>query len=167
MLPLTMSTDSKSPITSQPQETAPMGAGGNRNALNLEVGVDGQRDWSHGLFDYTDDCGLCVHATCCPCVVYSKNKQRLRHLQNHGTPLPGGGKRCTADCSIYGLLILPFHAWILLIADRVKVRSRYNIRGGTMNDCLTASFCRPCLLTQQSREIALEENSFGEFSQFK
>jgi hypothetical protein len=39
-----------------------MGAGGNRNALNLEVGADGQRNWSHGLFDCTEDCGLCTSA---------------------------------------------------------------------------------------------------------
>jgi hypothetical protein len=80
-----MSTESKSPITSQPQvrlqlvtsfteclsvlgfhlqkqATAPMGAGGNKNALNRAVGPDGQRDWSHGLFDCTEDCGLCMSA---------------------------------------------------------------------------------------------------------
>ena len=37
-----------------------MGAGGNRNALNREVGVDGQRDWSHGLFSCIEDCRLCM-----------------------------------------------------------------------------------------------------------
>jgi hypothetical protein len=37
-----------------------MGAGGNRNALNRELGVDGQRDWSYGLFSCTEDCGLCM-----------------------------------------------------------------------------------------------------------
>ncbi|KAN0139505.1 PLAC8 family domain containing protein [Lactarius tabidus] len=160
-----MSTESKSPITSQPQATAPMGAGGNKNALNRAVGPDGQRDWSHGLFDCTEDCGLCFHATCCSCVVYSKNKQRLEHLQSHGTPLPGGGERCTADCSIYGLLILPCYAWVMLMKSRANVRSRYNIHGSDRDDCLTAYFCRPCALTQQSREIELEENSFEGFSQ--
>ena len=35
-------------------------AGGNRNALNLEVGEDGQRDWSHGLFSCTEDRRLCM-----------------------------------------------------------------------------------------------------------
>lgn len=30
---------------------APMKAGGNKNALNREVGGDGLRDWSYGLLD--------------------------------------------------------------------------------------------------------------------
>ncbi|KAN0139504.1 PLAC8 family domain containing protein, partial [Lactarius tabidus] len=149
------------------QATAPMGAGGNRNALNRELGVDGQRDWSHGLFSCTEDCGLCCYATCCPCIVYTKNKQRLQHLQSHSTPLPGRGERCTADCSIYGLLILPGYAWVLLIANRANLRSRYNIRGSTVDDCFTSWCCHSCSLTQESREITLEENSFEEFSQSK
>jgi hypothetical protein len=42
--------------------TAPMKAGGNKNALNRELGADGQRDWSFGLFDCFDTLGLCM---CC------------------------------------------------------------------------------------------------------
>ena len=37
-----------------------MTAGGNRNVLNRPLGDDGQRDWSYGLFDCTDECGLCM-----------------------------------------------------------------------------------------------------------
>ena len=37
-----------------------MAAGGNRNALNREVGADGRRDWSSDLLDCTSDCGLCM-----------------------------------------------------------------------------------------------------------
>ncbi|KAF8263297.1 hypothetical protein EI94DRAFT_1741268 [Lactarius quietus] len=92
-----------------------MAAGGNRNLLNRELGVDRQRDWSFGLFDCTDECGLFCWSACCPCVVYSKNKQRLRHLQDHGTPLPGGGERYTAECSIYGCLKLTGYGWILQV----------------------------------------------------
>ena len=109
-----------------------MVTGGNRNALNRQVGVDGQRDWSHDLFSCTDECCLCMStqfscilvdlispagcwAVWCPCVVYSKNKQRLEHLQNNGTPLPGGGERFHADCSIHGLLVLTGYAWVLQV----------------------------------------------------
>jgi Cys-rich protein (TIGR01571 family) len=53
------------------------------------------------------------------------------------------------------------------MASRTNVRSRYNIRRGAMDDCLAAWCCRPCSLTQQSREIELEENSFEGFSQSK
>jgi len=162
-----MSTDSKEPITSQPQAAAPMAADGNRNVLNCEIGADGQRDWSHGLFDFTDECGLCCYSSFCPCVVYSKNKQRLHQLQTHGTPLPGGGDRYTADCSFFACLALTGNAFILMIKNRSNIRSRYNIRGSTMNDCATSIFCRCCSLTQERREIELEENSFEGFSQSK
>ena len=101
-----------------------MAAGGNRNVLNCEIGADGKRDWSHGLFDYTDECGLCMStslvnsvvlltdpislsgcwSTWCPCVVYTKNKQRLEHLQSRGTPLVGGGEALDGGCCLYACL---------------------------------------------------------------
>ena len=112
-----------------------MTVGGNRNALSREVGVDGQRDWSFGLFDCTDECKLCMStslvklsysvaeplspegcwAAWCPCVVYTKNKQRLRHLQSHGTPLPGGGERFNAACVFFGYLTLTGYYWVLSV----------------------------------------------------
>jgi len=53
-------------------------------------------------------------ATWCSCVFYSKNKQRLRNLQQQGAPLPGGGERYDDHCRIYGaLLILTGYAWAL------------------------------------------------------
>jgi Cys-rich protein (TIGR01571 family) len=53
------------------------------------------------------------------------------------------------------------------IQNRGNIRSRYNIRGGSMDDCLTSYCCRSCALTQERREIELEENSFEGFSQSK
>jgi hypothetical protein len=37
-----------------------MKVGGNKNALNREIGEDGKRDWSFGLFDCRNACGLCM-----------------------------------------------------------------------------------------------------------
>lgn len=38
-----------------------MTTGGNRNALNREVGVDGERDWSRGLLGCCSDmCCICT-----------------------------------------------------------------------------------------------------------
>lgn len=158
--PLKMPAVSKEHISSQPQATAPMAAGGNRNVLNREVGVDGRRDWSYGLFDCTSECGTCCWAAWCPCVVYGKNKKRIQHLQSQGTPLPGGGERFNDDCCIHGCLTIPGYAWILQIGTRADIRARYSIRGGTMGDCLTSCCCTPCSLTQERREIELEEKTF-------
>lgn len=46
------------------------------------------------------------------------------------------------------------------LRTREELRERYNIRGGTFGDCLSSCCCRPCTLTQERREIELEESSF-------
>ena len=109
-----------------------MATGGNRNVLNRETGADGHRDWSFGLFDCTHECGLCMSSSLrfdlvkfrspagcsafwCPCVVYSKNKQRLDHLQNSGTPLPDGGESRNADCLMYACLNRRGFGWVLQV----------------------------------------------------
>ncbi|KAI9438045.1 PLAC8 family-domain-containing protein [Lactarius indigo] len=144
-----------------------MAAGGNKNALNREVGVDGRRDWSFDLFDCTSECGLCCFAAWCPCVVYAKNKQRLHHLQRRDTPLPGGGDGVDTDCCLYCCLTVPGFAWIVQTGGRSDVRARYSIRGNTAGDCFTSWCCPSCSLTQEGREIKLEENTFAGFSQSK
>jgi hypothetical protein len=59
-------------------------------------------------------------------VVYSKNKQRLRHLQTQGTPLPGPGKIFDDQCFIYGALeVLARVGFILQVwwdADEITVQ---------------------------------------------
>ncbi|KAI9459155.1 PLAC8 family-domain-containing protein [Lactarius psammicola] len=138
-----------------------MAPGGNKNALNREVGTDGQRDWSTQLLcDCSGGFGLCCLATWCPGVVFGRNKQRLRHLQSQGRPLPGGGTYVNGDCAIYCCLAAPRFAWILGIGERTDIRARYSIRGSTVEDCLTSWCCTPCALTQEHLEIELEEKSF-------
>jgi Cys-rich protein (TIGR01571 family) len=46
------------------------------------------------------------------------------------------------------------------IHTRERVRERYGIRGDSTEDCATSWYCRPCALTQERREIELEEGSF-------
>lgn len=151
--------DVKNPISSQPQATVPMVVGGNKNAANRPIGPDGQRDWSFGLFDCFARCGLCCWATWCPCVVYGKNKQRLRNLRQYGVPMAGGGDRFNEHCVVHGVLMNTGYAWFLHIPLRAETRERYSIRGDTYIDCLTVWCCRPCAYTQERREIELEEGS--------
>ena len=59
-------------------------------------------------FSYTDRLPSFSTAGCqstwCRCVVFSKNEQRLRHLEEHGAPLPGGGETYDRACCMYGAL---------------------------------------------------------------
>jgi len=151
--------DTKQPISSQPEATVPMVVGGDKNANNRPIGADGKRDWSFGLFNCSARCNLCCWATFCPCVVYGENRQRLRNLQQQGAPLPGGGGRTNDYCCIYAALVPTLYAWILHIPSRGETRDRYGVRGDVYTDCLTAWLCKPCSLTQERREIELEESS--------
>lgn len=47
------------------------------------------------------------------------------------------------------------------IGQRSNIRDRYRIAGNGCGDCMTAWFCSPCTLTQESREVALEEKALG------
>jgi Cys-rich protein (TIGR01571 family) len=178
---------------------------GNRNALNREIGEDGLRDWSFGLFDCCSTGRLCnktypigpsflyaltwtlfffsfvtgCSATFCPCVVYGQNRQRLRQLHRHATPLQGEGERCNQDCRLYCCMAVPCFFWVFQVCSewwtsglhvesrgiqmgsRSDIRNRYDIRGESHEDCLNSLCCRPCALTQESREIELEEKSFS------
>jgi len=157
-----MSSDTKQdPISSQPQATAAMAVGGNKNTLNRPYGPDGKRDWSFGLLDCFSACGPCCLATWCPCVVYSKNRQRLHNLQYQGTPLPGGGETYDDQCFINGGLTCLGLGWVMQIDQRTKVRERYGISGSAVGDCLASCCCPTCALTQERREIELEENSLA------
>jgi Cys-rich protein (TIGR01571 family) len=149
-------------VSSQPLGTSSMVAGGDKNANNYPIGADGKRNWSFGLFDCFNSCGLCCQAVWCPCVVYSKNRQRLHHLQEHGSALPGGGETYNGPCYIYGglLLLSARYVWTKHARSRVEVRERYGIRGNKCGDRLTVMCCGPCAHTQERREIELEEGSF-------
>jgi len=147
----------------QPQAVAPMVAagGGNRNALNLPVGNEG-RPWSFDFFDCFGDAGTCLLAYFVPCVVYGQNKKRLEHLTTHGTPDPQSGELFSGDCFLHCCLTgCAGCGWALQMGVRGSIRSRYHIQGGSCGDCMSALCCTPCELTQESRELELEERSLG------
>ncbi|KAJ7282036.1 PLAC8 family-domain-containing protein [Mycena rebaudengoi] len=136
--------------------------GGNRNALSKPLDSHGKREWSHGLCDCCGACGTFCYSWWCPCIVHGKNKQRLRHLIDRGSPEPDGGSCCSGTCWGYCCLTsFTGLGFILQMMNRGDVRSRYSIEGGGCGDCLASCCCGPCELTQTSREIELEEQSFG------
>jgi len=136
--------------------------GGNRNALNKPFAADGAREWSYGVFDCFSDASTFVLGWFCPCVVFSQNKTRLEHLDRTGTPHPAGGDGLGGDCVTYGALAVCCGlGWVLQIGTRAATRRRYQLQGDSVSDILCSCFCVPCALTQESREIALEEQSLG------
>jgi len=53
------------------------------------------------------------------------------------------------------------HIWWLQIRHREEIRERYGIRGSPLSDCFVSWCCRACSLTQERREIELEEGNFS------
>jgi Cys-rich protein (TIGR01571 family) len=49
----------------------------------------------------------------------------------------------------------------LQMGSRTDIRSHYEIRGESTDDCLASLFCHSCALTQEGRELELEEKSFS------
>ena len=64
---------------------------GNRNSINKPLKPSGQRDWSFGIFDCFSAHGTFFFACCFPCLVFSKNNFRLRHLNMLGDVHPASG----------------------------------------------------------------------------
>ncbi|KAJ7230560.1 PLAC8-domain-containing protein [Mycena pura] len=150
-------------MSQQPMATMGMQVGGgNRNAAGKPLNSSGKREWSEGLCGCFEACGTFCCAWWCPCIVHGKNKQRLRHLQEKGSPDPDGGSCCSGACWAHCCLTSWFGlGWVLSCGTRGDVRSRYGIEGGGCGDCLASCCCAPCDLTQVSREIELEEKSYG------
>jgi Cys-rich protein (TIGR01571 family) len=46
------------------------------------------------------------------------------------------------------------------IRTREEIRERYGISGSPISDCLVSWCCHSCSLTQERREIELEERNF-------
>jgi len=133
--------------------------GGNRNALNKPTHGNGQRDWSFGLFNCFDDCGACLFGWCCPCFSYGQTQSRYRHLTAQGTAHPTGGEMCNSDCMVYAALAYCGCPCLIAMGGRKNIRERYAIEGDGTRDCLLHACCIPCALTQESREVELEEKS--------
>ncbi|KAF4616436.1 hypothetical protein D9613_008221 [Agrocybe pediades] len=154
--------------TQQPVANPGMSVGGgNRNAKNLPVDANG-RDWSSGIFECVEDPITFVVAWFAPCVVYGQNRTRYEQLVQHGSPDPqqrdllNSPNLVNNHCITHGLLHCFCAAgFVMQFLQRGPTRERYNIRGSPAEDFVLSCFCSPCELTQESREIALEEQSFG------
>ncbi|KAL7410792.1 PLAC8 family-domain-containing protein [Mrakia frigida] len=151
--------------TSQPTLKANMNRRGDpRNPAGASLtGSRGRREWTHGLCGCCSRPGICCYSCCCPCIVFSKNKSRLHHLDRYNTKHPKRGDSCSGDCFLHCCLTSFLGlGWILQIGSRGDTRDHYRIEGGCCGDCMANWCCSPCALTQEAREIELEENFQGD-----
>ena len=69
-----------------------------------------------------------------------------------------------ATCRYVGMLMRcdnsDSHWATAQLQPRLEMRERYGIRGTLINDALTSFCCTPCALTQERREVEMEEASF-------
>ncbi|KAF8327993.1 PLAC8 family-domain-containing protein [Amanita rubescens] len=137
--------------------------GGNRNARNLPRDASGRRGWSFGLCECFDSCGACVLGWCCPCLLYAQLKQRVDYLNMYARPDPSqGGSGIDLNCMIWcGLHLTTGCGYALQAITRGQIRNRYMIEGNGVADFCTACFCTPCQLTQEHRELELEEKALS------
>ncbi|KAJ6479174.1 PLAC8-domain-containing protein [Mycena vulgaris] len=146
------------PLTTRPMQVS---TGTSRNFKGMAI-VDGEREWSNDIFDCLAEPLTCFVAWFVPCIVYGRNRARFQALDSYGgvstDPTDGflGGDSlmyCAAQCFGCGGCVG--------MIGRGQTRARYGIHGSGFNDCLLSCCCAPCELTQESREIELEEQSLG------
>ncbi|KAF8972043.1 PLAC8 family-domain-containing protein [Flammula alnicola] len=159
-----MASEKTEPLTQvQPQATAQMTIpAGNKNVKGLPVDNEGKRDWSFGILDCFGDVNKCCLALWCPCFAHGQNRRRLEHLNQNGVPDPERHNVIVGDGLVYACIEVACDmGWILQIETRRNIRQRYNIRGSSGSDCFVPFCCTACDLVQGSRELQLEEDSFG------
>ncbi|KAF9511963.1 hypothetical protein BS47DRAFT_1346128 [Hydnum rufescens UP504] len=147
------------PGLTQGMTTYPL-VGGNLNSFNKPFSYNGHRDWSYGGCSCLSAPGTCLCACCFPCCTYAKTQSRVNHLMHQGIPHPSHGDSCTGDCCSYGILLFLGCPCFLGMGGRKNIRHRYHIDGGCCSDFFCTWCCVPCSLTQESREVSLEEHSF-------
>ncbi|KAL8279241.1 hypothetical protein RQP46_008278 [Phenoliferia psychrophenolica] len=144
--------------------TPQMTIGGARNSKSLPIGLDGKRSFNHGLCSCLETPSLALNAICCPCIQFSRTHSKMVHLSTTGEPHPAP-QNVGLWCCLYALApqaTFGVGQIMLQCFSRLQTRQRYGIRGDMVQDALVASFCTPCSLVQEAREIADEEEALRE-----
>jgi len=97
--------------------------------------------WKSGLFDCFSDCGTCCVTFVAPCIQYGLNAEQL------------DGSSCAGHCCAYYILEQLGCCCLIHMQRRQALRQRYNLEEDC-NDCLATTFCAPCAICQESREMA-------------
>ncbi|TKW19187.1 hypothetical protein SEVIR_4G004200v4 [Setaria viridis] len=100
--------------------------------------------WSSGLFDCFDDCGLCCLTCWCPCITFG----RVAEIVDRGET------SCGTSGAMYTLLAyLTGCQWIYSCSYRSKMRAQFGLPEDPCCDCCVHFLCEPCALCQQYKEL--------------
>uniref|UniRef100_A0A0A9C621 Uncharacterized protein n=1 Tax=Arundo donax TaxID=35708 RepID=A0A0A9C621_ARUDO len=123
--------------TNEPAGVAPV--------TGIPVGGPGAANqWSSGLFDCFDDCGLCCLTWWCPCITFG----RIAEIVDRGAT------SCGTSGALYALLMyLTGCQWIYSCTYRAKMRAQFNLPDSPCCDCCVHFCCEACALCQQYKEL--------------
>ncbi|KAL5210904.1 hypothetical protein ABZP36_006527 [Zizania latifolia] len=107
------------------------------------VPVVGSAEWSSGLFDCCDDCGLCCMTYWCPCITFGRVAETVDR----------GSTSCATSGALYALLYVTGCQWIYSCTYRSKMRAEYGLTDGPCGDCCVHFCCERCALCQQYKEL--------------
>ncbi|CAL4936890.1 unnamed protein product [Urochloa decumbens] len=100
--------------------------------------------WSSGLFDCFDDCGLCCLTCWCPCITFG----RVAEIVDRGAT------SCGTSGALYALLAyFTGCQWIYSCTYRSKMRAQFGLPENPCCDCCVHFCCEPCALCQQYKEL--------------
>ena len=105
--------------------------------------------WATGICDCFQGIPTCMDGWCCCwCALASQYNMVTTGLKGMNLPVCAG--TACLDCLFAGGLA----EMCLTLYMRNQIRTRYNIEGTIVVDCLTAFFCGPCAIAQQTKEMA-------------
>ncbi|KAF7206738.1 cornifelin [Nothobranchius furzeri] len=95
----------------------------------------GETEWAYGICDCCHDMKQCCFACwCCPCFACKTTKEFGQCL-------------CLPLLDVFGCI----HP--ITMSIRVSMRHRYRIKGDLCLDCLSSTFCLPCVWCQMASEM--------------
>ncbi|RLN16677.1 cell number regulator 10-like [Panicum miliaceum] len=107
-------------------------------------GAPAASQWSSGLFDCFDDCGLCCLTCWCPCITFG----RVAEIVDRGAT------SCGTSGALYALLAyLTGCQWIYSRTYRAKMRAQFGLPENPCCDCCVHFCCESCALCQQYKEL--------------
>ncbi|KAK2183920.1 hypothetical protein NP493_292g03031 [Ridgeia piscesae] len=110
--------------------------------------VEDADDWSRGLCACFSNCGLCVMAYLCPCVLFGR-------IARHAWL----GDDCCFCCCCSSLWLCGCVGQYAHARTHGRIRDTYRLKGSPVGDCLLAVFCGQCLLIQEAQEIRYRNGS--------